>query len=117
MGKSKLDYIQQVEVEYDSLADVARGPVAQNAWDTEKSVDNTAAVLVLAANKKRVGLVIAAKAVNTGKVYLGFANTVTTTKWFAELQAGMSFCDNSYCGPIYARADVAATQYLGYADW
>lgn len=117
MDKDKLDYIRQVEVEYDSSADIARGPVTSIDWDTEKSVDSTAAVQVLAANAKRVGLVIQAKASNTGKVYLGFANTVTTTKWFAELEAGMAFCDNGYCGVIWARADVAAAQKLGYATW
>lgn len=117
MAKDKLDYIRQVEVVYDSAADIARGPVAELSWGTQKSVDNTAAVLVLAWNSKRTGLCIQAKSTNTGKVYLGFTDTVTTTRWFAELQAGMAFCDNSYCGAIYARADVAATQYLGYADW
>jgi len=117
MAKKALDYYREVARIYDASADIARGPVTQLSWDTEKSVDNAAAVAVLAENKKRVGLCIQAKAANTGKVYLGFADTVATTKWFAELQAGMAFCDNSYCGAIYARADVAATQYLGYADW
>ena len=111
------DYAKGVQIQYDPNAYVTHGPELPLHDATEKSVDNTEAVRILQSKGKRVGLCIQAKADNTGIVYLGFGFNVSTTIWFAELQAGMAFCDNTWCGDIWARADVAAAQKLGCADW
>jgi len=111
------DYLRSVHLQYNADVDIYRGPLLPLHDAIEKSVDNTNPVEILEGKRKRVGLCIQAKASNTGKVYLGFGFNVSTTIWFAELQPGMAFCDNSWCGEIWARADVAATQKLGCADW
>jgi len=117
MASGLPDYHRRFFPEYDADADIRQGPGLSLTWATEKDVDNTGAVWVLQGKQKRVGLIIQAKASNTGIVYLGFDSNVTTTKWFAELQPGMAFCDNSWCGDIYAIANVAAVQKVGWADW
>ena len=98
------------------ILDELRGDVTPENWGTEITVGNGAAVEILAANAARKACIIQAKAANTGIVYLGFDNTVTTTKWIAELQAGMSFTVDDYRGDLYARAD-AAGQLIGYGEW
>lgn len=93
-----------------------RGDVTPENWGTEITVGNAAAVEILAANATRKACIIQAKSTNTGIVYIGFDNTVTTTKWIAELQAGMPFTVDDYRGDLYARAD-AAGQLVGYGEW
>ncbi|MBW8003348.1 MAG: hypothetical protein FVQ80_15265 [Planctomycetes bacterium] len=98
------------------ILDELRGDLTEETWGTEITVGNAAAVQILAANAARKACIIQAKAANTGIVYIGFDNTVTTTKWIAELQAGMSFAVDDYRGDLYARAD-AAGQLVGYGEW
>ncbi len=93
-----------------------QGDVTPETWGTEKTVGNAGAVEVLDANANRKGGIIQAKAVNTGIVYIGFDNTVTTTKWIAELQPGQAFTIDNYRGDLWARAD-AAGQFVGFGEW
>lgn len=70
---------------------------------------------VLAANVDRKSFSIQAKSTNTGIVYIGFDNTVISTKWWAELQPGESCDGDDYRGPLHAIAS-AAGQLIGYAE-
>ncbi len=92
-----------------------RGDTTHENWDTEKTV-GAAAVSVLAANADRKAFVVQAKSTNTGIIYIGFADTVTSSKWIAELQPGMSLSIDDYRGPVYAIAS-AAGQLLGWGEW
>lgn len=93
-----------------------RGDLTHKTWDTEKTVNAAAAVEVIDANANRKGCIVQAKASNTGKIYIGFNNLVTTTKWVAELQPGQSFSIDDYRGDIWARSDTAG-QLLGWGEW
>jgi len=66
-------------------------------------------------NASRHSGAVQAKSTNTGKIYIGYDNTVTTTKWIAELQAGQSYSFDDWLGTIYAISDIAA-QLLGYGE-
>ena len=70
---------------------------------------------VIAANANRKSFSIQAKSTNAGIVYIGFDDTVATTKWWAELQAGQSCDGDDYQGPLHAIASVAG-QLIGYAE-
>lgn len=70
---------------------------------------------VLAANADRKSFSIQAKSTNTGIVYVGFDNTVTSAKWWAELPPGRSCDGDDYRGPLHAIATVAA-QLIGFAE-
>lgn len=98
------------------VLDELRGDLTPENWGAEITVGNAAAVQILAVNATRKGCTIQSKAANAGLVYIGFDNTVTTTKWIAELQAGMSFSIDDYRGPLFARAS-AAGQLVGYGEW
>ncbi|MBW8035869.1 MAG: hypothetical protein FVQ79_09615 [Planctomycetes bacterium] len=92
-----------------------RGDTAFENWDTEKTIGAVQSE-VLVSNANRKACIVQAKSTNTGIIYIGFNNTVTTTKWVAELQAGMSFDVDDYRGAIHAIA-TAAGQLLGYGEW
>jgi len=98
------------------IRDELRGDVTPETWGNEITVGNAAAVQILAANVNRKACIIQARSTNTGIVYLGFDNTVTTTKWIAELEAGMHFTVDDYRGDLYARADALA-QLVGWGEW
>ena len=100
----------------DDLLAEMRGDVAPENWGAEITIGNAAAVQILAANADRKACTIQAKSTNSGIVYIGFDNTVTTTKWVGELQPGMSFPVDDYRGDLYARAS-AAGQLVGYGEW
>ena len=70
---------------------------------------------VLAENTDRKSFSIQAKSTNTGIVYVGFDNLVTSTKWFAELQPGQSCDGDDYRGPLYVIGS-APLQRAGYAE-
>lgn len=93
-----------------------QGDVTPETVGTEETVGSGAAVEILAANADRKGCVIQAKSTNTGIVYVGLDNTVTSTKWIAELQASQAFSVDDYRGDIYARAS-AAGQLIGFGEW
>lgn len=96
------------------ILDELRGDVAPENWGTEITV-GAAAVAILAANAARKSCSIQSKSVNAGLVYIGFDNSVTTTKWVAELQAGMSYAIDDYRGPLFAYASIAG-QLVGYGE-
>jgi len=83
-------------------------------WDTEKTI-GVAASVVMAANAARHSGAVQAKHDNTGIIYIGYDNTVATTKWIAELQPGQSYSFDDWLGTIYAIA-TAADQKLGYGE-
>ena len=83
-------------------------------WDTEKTI-GVAASAVMALNADRHSLAVQSKSTNTGIIYIGYDNTVTTTKWIAELQPGQSYSTDDWLGTIYAIATVA-DQLLGYGE-
>lgn len=98
----------------DVLAEL-QGDTTAETFDTEKTV-GVAAVSILAANANRKGCCVQFKSTNTGIIYVGFTNAVTSSKWIAELQPGMSFSIDDYRGDIYAIATVAG-QLAGYGEW
>jgi len=99
----------------EAIRDELKGDTDEENWDTEKTV-GTSAVQVLASNSDRKCLLVQAKSTNTGIIYIGFDNTVTSTKWVAELQAGQSLMIDDYRGEIYAIAS-ADGQKLGWGEW
>jgi hypothetical protein len=100
----------------DSMFAELQGDIVPENWDTQKTVGTTPAVQVLAANATRKAAMVQANCSNTGIIYIGFDNTVSTTKWVAQLQAGMSWPVDDYRGPIFAISDTAA-QLLGWGEW
>ncbi len=98
-----------------NILDQLKGGTAFQTWDTEKTV-GLAEGIVIASNVLRKGAMIQAKSSNTGKIYIGFNNTVTSTKWVAELSPGMSFSIDDYQGDLYAISDTAG-QLAGWGEW
>lgn len=98
----------------DILAEL-QGVATEGTDDTEKII-GVAQSTVLAANTSRKAFNVQAKSTNTGIIYLGFTNAVTTTKCFAELQAGQPCMMDDYRGPVFAIAD-AADQKLCWGEW
>lgn len=92
-----------------------RGDITPETIGTEKTI-GAAAAIVIAANADRKGCNVQAKSTNTGIIYVGFDNTVTSTKWVAELQAGQAFSIDDYRGDIYA-ISTAAGQLVGWGEW
>ncbi|KPK75274.1 MAG: hypothetical protein AMJ79_11850 [Phycisphaerae bacterium SM23_30] len=104
-----------------NLADILeqlRGDVTPENWG-EVTV-GVAAVELLAANANRKACWIDSDPDNTGNIYLGFDNTVTTraggNNWFKCLTPGMGWGVDDYRGAIYAIA-TAANQYAGVGEW
>ncbi len=83
-------------------------------YDTEKTI-GVAASVVMAANAARHSGAVQAKSTNTGIIYIGYDDTVTATKWLAELQPGQACTFDDWLGPIHAIADLAG-QLLGYGE-
>lgn len=107
-GATSLDMAQiRAELQGDTVAEI---------FGNEITVNAAAAVQILAANANAKGRIIQAKAANGGLVYIGPDNTVTTTKWWAELSAGMAFTIDDYRGTLFARAS-AVGQLVGYGEW
>ncbi len=100
----------------DAIRDELRGDTTPKNWGTEITVGSAAAVQVLAANADRKGMSCQGKSTNTGIIYVGFDDTVTSSKWVGELQAGVPFGVDDYRGPLFARAS-AAGQLLGWGEW
>ncbi len=72
---------------------------------------------LLAANADRKGCSICSDILNTGNIYLGYDDTVTTAaNWFHVLTPGGSYHIDNYRGPIHAIATIAA-QDVGVGEW
>lgn len=83
-------------------------------WGTEKNI-GVSQSQVMAANASRHSGSCQAKSTNTGIIYIGYDDTVATTKWIAELQPGQSHSFDDWLGTIHAIA-TAADQKLGYGE-
>jgi len=83
-------------------------------WGVEKTI-GVAQSQVMALNNARHSGSVQAKSTNTGIIYIGYDNTVLTTKWIAELQAGQSYAFDDWLGTIHAIASLA-DQKLGYCE-
>lgn len=79
-----------------------------------------AQVELLAASATRKAFSLCADIDNTGVIYLGFDNTVTTPAggniWFHCMPAGAQYGIDDYRGPIHAIA-TAAGQLIGVGEW
>jgi len=77
-------------------------------------------VQLLPASATRKAFSLCADINNTGNIYLGFDNTVTTAVggniWFHCMGAGAQFGIDDYRGPIHAIA-TAAGQLIGVGEW
>ncbi len=111
-----LDHRSTTIADMAALLGELRGDMTPENEGPEITVGAAAAVQILAANANRKGCMVQAKSTNDGIVYLNFANTVTATRWCAELLAGMAFMIDDYRGDIYARAS-AAGQLVGWGEW
>lgn len=101
------------------VLDELRGDLTPETNGVEVTV-GAAAVLAIAANANRKACWLHADINNTGTIYLGFTNAVTTAAggaiWFACLSAGQGWGVDDYRGDIYAIA-TAAGQLLGTGEW
>jgi len=97
----------------DGILDQVKGDALPENWN--QATIGAAQSQVLAANADRKSFSIQAKSTNTGIVYVGFDDTVTTTKWWAELQPGQPCDGDDYQGPLHAIATLAG-QLIGYAE-
>lgn len=90
-----------------------RGDVTPENWN-QKTVGVTQDVL-FNARTARKSFSIQAKSTNTGIVYIGFDDTVTTEKWWAELLPSQSCDGDDYRGAVHAIATKAG-QLIGFAE-
>ncbi len=108
-----IDNRSAVSVATEGILTELQGDVTPEDWD--QATIGVAQSQVLAANVDRKSFSIQAKSTNTGIVYIGFDNTVTSAKWWAELQPGQPCDGDDYQGPLHAIASVA-DQLIGYAE-
>jgi len=90
------------------------GLASGELWGTEKNI-GVAASQVFAANAARHSGAVQAKSTNSGIIYIGYDNSVLTTKWIAELLPSQSYSFDDWKGTIFAIA-TAADQKLGYGE-
>jgi len=111
------DQTSYVEIKVNNTREPAIQYIAQTGLNMTVGV---AAVELLAANANRKACWIDSDPDNTGNIYLGFDNTVTTraggNNWFKCLTPGMGWGVDDYRGAIYAIA-TAANQYAGVGEW
>lgn len=108
-----LDHRSAISLVMQNVLDELQGDVIPENWD--QATIGVAQSEVLAANADRKSFSIQAKSTNAGIVYVGFDNSVTSTKWWAELQPGQPCDGDDYRGPLHAIAS-AAGQLIGYAE-
>lgn len=121
-GTVTIEYIMSTGLVRSSPAIIAlteilaelQGASTGASYDTEKNI-GVAQSQVFAVNASRHSAICSAKGSNTGIIYLGYDNLVTSVKWIAELNAGQSFTFNDWRGTIHAIATVAG-QKLGYGE-
>ncbi len=90
-----------------------QGDLAPEDWDEETV--GAAQQQVLAANADRKSFIIQAESTNAGIIYVGFDDTVTAAKWWAELQPGQSCDGDDYRGPVHVIGSAAGQDY-GFAE-
>jgi len=113
-----LDHRSAISEAIQDVVDELRGSVTPENWG--ESTVGVAQSQLLAANADRKACSICSDINNTGDIYLGFDNTVTTAaggaNWFHVLVPGGSWPVDDYRGPIHAIA-TAADQLVGVAEW
>ncbi len=101
-----------------TIRDELRGDTTPENWG-EVTV-GVAQAQLLAANANRKACWIHSDIGNTGNIYLGFDNTVTTAaggnNWLACLSPGQGWGVDDYRGALHAIATVAA-QLVGTGEW
>lgn len=98
-----------------AVRDELRGDTTPETVGVEKTV-GAAAVEIISVNADRKGCMLQAKSTNTGIVYVGFDNSVTATRWVAELLASMAITFDDYRGDLWAYGS-AAGQLVGWGEW
>jgi hypothetical protein len=83
-----------------------QGDNVPEVWGNDITV-GVAAVQVLALNNTRKSLLIQADIANTGIIYLGYDNTVSSVKKAATLQPGNAWSADDYRGVVWAISGVA----------
>ena len=115
---SMIDNRAAVSGDIEAVRDELRGDTTPENWG-EVTV-GVAQVELLAASANRKACWIHSDIENTGNIYLGFDNTVTTAvggnNWFACLTPGQGWGVDDYRGAIHAIATVAA-QAVGVGEW
>ncbi len=109
-----LDHRSAISEATQGIFDELHGDTTPETWGAQKTI-GIGQYEVLAANANRKSCNIQSKSTNSGIVYIGYDNTVSQTKWIAELQPGQSYSTDDYRGPLYATA-TAAGHYVGYGE-
>jgi hypothetical protein len=99
-------YLQEIR---DELQGSTSGTYGQDTIGTSQAQ-------VFASNSNRKAFLVQADPANSGKIYIGFDNTVATNKAIACLEAGQSLILDDYRGAIHAISD-AAGQLLNKGEW
>lgn len=114
-----LDHRSAISETMQGVLDELRGDVTPENAAVEITVGG-AQVQLLSANATRKAFSLCADILNTGNIYLGFDDTVTTSAggnvWFHCLTPGAQFGIDDYRGPIHAIA-TAADQLIGVGEW
>jgi len=122
VGQVTIEYVMSIGLVQSSptisgienILEEMQGLTSGEIWGTEKTI-GVAAAVVMAVNTSRHSGSVQAKSTNNGKIYIGYDNSVVSTKWIAELQAGQSYSFDDWRGTIFAIAS-AAGQLLGYGE-
>lgn len=114
---SLIDNRAAVSQDIADLLNQLEGDLTPDNWG--ELTAGVAQIQVAAANANRKSISICSDVANTGTVYIGFDNTVTTRAggalWFHALSPGGFWSIDDYQGPIHVIA-TAANQYIGYAE-
>lgn len=110
-----IDNRSQLSDTMQAILDELKGITAAGTQGSEITV-GTSAVQVFAAGANRKGCSMQSKYTNSGIIYLGFENTVSSTIWWKQLMPGDDQAIDDYRGPVYAIAS-AAGQLLGWGEW
>jgi len=91
------------------------GDIEPETWGVEKTI-GVAAVQLLIANTDRKACCLQAKSTNTHPIFIGFDDTVLSTKWAMELIPAAALICDDYRGPFYG-ISTAADQKLAASEW
>lgn len=97
--------VNQTTVLEDILAQL-EGAATPETWGSDITV-GTSAVSLLASNADRKSAIIQADLANTGIIYIGFDNTVGSSKKVVALLPGGVYSVDDYLGQIYGISGVA----------
>lgn len=98
---------------FDNLLAEARGETAPQGFGLVTI--GTAVTLAVASNTDRKSVLIQNPPTNTGLMYVGFDNTLLSTKYACVLSAGQIFSCDDYRGDIYCLGTVAGEK-ISYGE-